>query len=455
MQTRINGKFIQLLRTFSPEELKDFELWLNSPWANTNKNLSQLLKKLKKYAPGYDHKLLTKERLFKQVMPDKNYSNYWINNLLSLAYRQAEQFLTTRRMLADENLKADLISQEFQNKHLEAHFFKITDQKAERLEGKEIKDWEDYLELLRINRRVYHHPNQNPRMKPGSPTIVKMNENLTLVFLLEKAMIINEMIFRNRILKDENHDIQKEMKIWRTAAEGVDDLTIELYQKRFGYTEENMVEAYFKLRKVFLKKFQKLNLLNQKIHFFSLANDTNYLKKKGKLASKEVLFLYKKGLELEILPIDNEISRVTFATIVVYSNVEKDFSFSTEFIQKYTRYLPFKTFHFQKISKMLNVQAYFDLFLKDESYFSYFTNFCFAYERWILRDKRFSKNNQEPYLRFIQKSKFLAKTLLSKNFNEEKLNSFLSKESNIQGRNWLLSKRDEILHREKEKELPT
>ena len=62
MDTRINGKFIQLLRSFSPEELKDFKVWLNSPWANTNKALPRLLDKLKKYAPDFEHKLLTKER---------------------------------------------------------------------------------------------------------------------------------------------------------------------------------------------------------------------------------------------------------------------------------------------------------------------------------------------------------------------------------------------------------
>ena len=184
------SKFVQTLKTFSVTELKSFEQWLNSPWCNSNKNLSKLVEKLKKYYPGFDNEKLTKEKLFKQVLPKGKFSDRRMNNLLSEGYLAAKQFLIFNNLSNNENLQKDLLTQEFQNRHLEDWFFRDTNKEIERLENKEIKDWEDHLDLLRLHRRIYHHPNQNPRMQPGGQTIVKMGKQLDLVYLLEKAAII-------------------------------------------------------------------------------------------------------------------------------------------------------------------------------------------------------------------------------------------------------------------------
>lgn len=68
-----------------------------------------------------------------------------------------------------------------------------------------------------------------------------MNEQIDLVYLLEKAALINEMIFRNRLLKGENHEVETELKKWCAASEGVHHPSIELYRVRFAYTEEAML----------------------------------------------------------------------------------------------------------------------------------------------------------------------------------------------------------------------
>ena len=142
------------------------------------------------------------------------------------------------------------------------------------MEEKLIKDWEDHVDLLRLHRRVYHHPNQNPRMKPGGQTIVEMGKQVDLVYLLEKAAIINEKLFRNRILKNENHDTEAELKIWLAASEGVAHPAIEFNKMRYGYQEETMLEQYFELRTAFLERYEELNEKEQKVHLISLLNDT-------------------------------------------------------------------------------------------------------------------------------------------------------------------------------------
>lgn len=471
------SKFVQTLKTFSNTELKSFEQWLNSPWCNSNKNLSKLVEKLKKYYPDFDNEKLTKEKLFKQVLPKGKFSDRRMNNLLSEGYLAAKQFLIFNNLTNNENLQKDLLTQEFQNRHLEDWFFRDTNKEIERLANKEIKDWEDHLDLLRLHRRIYHHPNQNPRMQPGGQTIVKMGEQLDLVYLLEKAAIINEKIFRNRILKNENHNIEKELKLWLLACEDVDHPAIEFYKMRFRYQEETMLEQYFDLRNTFLERYKELNLKEQKVHLISLLNDTILLYRSDLVEITENLPLYKLGLKTKIILHQGIINLVTFRTIVAASNYKKSFDYTHQFIESYSHHLKeefqtdginwakahtayweknleksltilinsqFNSPYFQLHSRLLTTQVYFDLYLKDYSYQSYLFDYFNSFEKWIIREKFGSEFLKKSYIRFIQKCRTLAKIYSNTNFNNDKFNQVLGDTINVQAIKWLYMKKEEI-----------
>lgn len=472
------SKFVQALKTFSEEDLKSFDQWLRSPWFNTNKNVPKLFEKLKKYYPDFDDSKLTKEKLFKQVLPNGKFSGRRMNNLLSEGYLAAERFLIFLNFSTNENLQRDLLTQELQNRHLEDWFFRDVQTEIDRLEAKPIKEWEDHLDLLRLHRRVYHHPNQNPRMQPGGQTIIKMGKQLDLVYLLEKAAIINEKIFRNRILKDENHAIESELKNWLAASEGIEHITIKLYRIRFAYREETMLEQYFELRAVFLERYNELNEKEKKIHLISLLNDTTLFVKRRKLSIVEQLPMLKLGLSTKILLYKGKLNINTYTIVIGASNFNKNFEFTNQFITNYTIKLnsqfqddaknwaithtfynqenyskaldvlisySFTSLFFKRIAKVLKTQIYFDLFLQDNSYLSLLFNYFDSFEKWILREKLGSNFNKKPYLAFVQKCRALAKHYTNVNFQLDKAKKILIDQDNIQSYQWLEKKRDEII----------
>jgi len=59
----IKSKAIQVLKTFSEDELRLFSKFVNSPFHNNNKNLSRLFAYLKKHYPLFDNKRFTKRTL--------------------------------------------------------------------------------------------------------------------------------------------------------------------------------------------------------------------------------------------------------------------------------------------------------------------------------------------------------------------------------------------------------
>lgn len=478
MSTILTSKYIKIIQTFTNEELKSFELWLRSPWANSNKNLIKLLDKIKKYYPEFSSPKLTKEKLFYQILPNGKFSDRRMNNILSEGYLAAEKFIIFQNLSKDENLQKNLLTKEFQYRHLEDWFFKDINKEISRLENTKIKEWEDHLNLFQLRRRVYLHPNQNPKMQLGGELIFKMNEELDLIYLLEKAYIINEKIFRNRVYKNENHPTNSDLEKWTSATKGVENLSVDFYKFRFDYHKNNTPEKYYNLRKSFLEHHYELSNKQKKVHLVSLLNDTTKLVRASHFDITELLPLYKLGLETEVIMSDGLISHNTYRTIVNVSNADRDFTFTKYFIESYTQKLDkkyqldalywanahtayrqekysesldillsydFKIHYFQLMTKSLTLQVYFDLLLEDHSYQDFLFNYFDSFEKWLHREKRNSNTLKKGFLKFIQKSRALAKYYSDVNFKPKKVIELLKDEPNVQASKWLRQKIEKVL----------
>lgn len=446
----------------------------------------RLFEKVKKHHPDFDNPKLTKEKLFKQILPKGKFSSRRMNNLFSEGYQVAERFIIFQNLKNSQNLQKEILTKEFQSRHLEDWFFKESEKEIERIESKEIKEWEDHLALLQLYRKVYHHPNQSLRMKPANHTLEKMSLPIDLIYLLEKAAIINEKIFRNRLIKGENHDVSLELEKWLVLSKNHHHPAIILYQMRFNYTDDNFLNHYLSIRKFFLENFEKLNHVDKKINFFSLVNDTSKLIRSRVFDITEHLPLYKIGLKTQIIFNEGTLTYFTYSMIVAASNTKKDFKFTKNFIETYSVKLEaniqkdgfnwakahtayyqgnlnhcldlllshdFKSQYFQQITKMLTTQVYFDLYLKDSSFQSYLFNYFDSFEKWLLRENFRSQLKKKSYLRFVQISRILAKSITQVNFNKNKIENLLKNESNIQASEWL-TRKIKIILKIKSKRLP-
>lgn len=474
-----SSKFVRLLQTFDEAELKAFDTWLRSPWCNSNKALPKLLEKLKRYHPDFEGGKLTKEKLFRQVRPKGKFSHRRMNNLLSEGYLAAERFLVFQRLAGEHNLQKDLLTRELQKRYLDQWFFKEVDREIDRLEKKSTKDWEDHLDLFHLYRRVYHHPHQEPRMQKGLAIISKMNEQIDLLFLMEKAVVINEMTFRNRFFREENHDVKSELGKWGSVAEGVQHPALDLYRMRFAGNSASMLPKYEQLWAAFKERFDELNARDQKAHLLSLLNDAKALIRSGQLDVSDSLPLYQFGLESGALFNQGKLTRNTYTSIVIASNTKGTFDFTTHFIDSFTGQVDkeiredclhwarahtaywkkdlepcldilqkyrFRSAHFQLISRVLLAQAYFDLFLKDPSYESYLFSFFDTFEKWLNREKIWSKATKDPFLLFVKFCRVLAQYHEDSNSDPKKVADLFEKRRDVQALNWLIQKKEEVLN---------
>jgi len=93
----LKSKFIDVIRTFSKDELKEFRDFVYSPFHNSNKNVIKIFELIKKHSPDYTTDLIDKEKLFNKIYPGKKYNDTVIRILLSDLLRLSEEYLALKR----------------------------------------------------------------------------------------------------------------------------------------------------------------------------------------------------------------------------------------------------------------------------------------------------------------------------------------------------------------------
>ena len=88
-----DSKIIKLLKTFSPEEIKQFTLFVHSPFYNRVKKVSALFGAVKKYYPAFESKKVSREKIYKKIYGKKTYNDDIMRNLQSDLWELACDFL--------------------------------------------------------------------------------------------------------------------------------------------------------------------------------------------------------------------------------------------------------------------------------------------------------------------------------------------------------------------------
>lgn len=90
-------KLIEILSTFSKDEIKEFEKFVASPFFSLGRDLKPFYKILKSYYPDFNNANFTYERIFKKLYPAEKYNKLKADNVLRVlssdTVKLAEEFL--------------------------------------------------------------------------------------------------------------------------------------------------------------------------------------------------------------------------------------------------------------------------------------------------------------------------------------------------------------------------
>lgn len=120
----IEHQVIETIKTFSPEEVKQFRRYLSSPYFNRSTVLVEIFELLAKFYPDFNSRKLTKEYISEVVFKCEEYKDSTVRNALYELQTLTEEFLTQENFRKSTVLSFDCLLKELREKKLTGVFEK-------------------------------------------------------------------------------------------------------------------------------------------------------------------------------------------------------------------------------------------------------------------------------------------------------------------------------------------
>jgi hypothetical protein len=469
-----------MLAILSKKEFRELGLWLQSPWANTNKKLVDLYQILQKQHPDFTDESLESEGLSRQLYPDKPFDDKQLRNLKAAFCKQAARFLAHQRLERDELLHGQLLAKVYLEKHETEWHEKVVEELVATLEAKQEKGAEEHLQLALLLDELYQRPSIAQHMQ-GQAALLSADRYLDSFYATLKWRHVIEMNERRLIMPEEALSVNEDIVFLEAMTARLNLPVLNVYQKRLRLAYPPTQEGFSQFKEVVFSEFEALPDSDRRLVFYYLINMAIQLWLKGHVQIMgELLDLYQWGLKEGVFLHHGRLPERTFSNIVTTANSLGQFDFTLNFIHEYKSKLSpdlqedggawsmAHTFYrqnrfdecisllsryrftghvFALQSKALLMQAYFEMFKKDTSYYLFLMDFVDAFRKYAIRNQFLSPDRRAAMLNFIRYTAGLAKQMIAKKLSLSWLEAYearLNEEQKIQGKQWVLEKLAEL-----------
>jgi len=335
------NNLIHLLKNLNNTEFRRLKKFLQSPFFNTNEQVTALYMLLKKYYPTFDAPSLTKQKVFKKLYPTLSYSDNKMRLLISDLKLVVEEYLVQLQLKKHTVERKKLWVNALAERNM-TKFYLMEEQKLQdNLKAVNIHDAIQFKELYSLNHMLLFNKT-NTNTQSNKNLVIKTNEYLDLFYFTRKLQYIASIASQNRVYK-----LKAQLPFTDLILKNIDTTTfaqfpifkilkylIELTQN--GHST-NKYQAVKQLTRQHFDEFApelKLNILQL------LFNHCAYLYKSGKVEFlKEQFTWYKFGFDKKTLVEQVQLTDITYKNTIVLACHYQDLEWVKAFIEEYTDYL--------------------------------------------------------------------------------------------------------------------
>ncbi len=473
------SKLFRLLSGLTPDEFSRFSKFVASPFYNTNPTQVKFYKLLKKAYPTFDQPNLKKEKVFQRLYPGKPFNYHLLGNLVSDMIRLTNRYFITLQIEKEEMAQKKMLLSAYSEKpNLYSDFVKQVKNMHQYLDGLPHRNAAYYHEKFKLEQLYFNHADTDKFKLKGEQYDTAM-QHLDQWYILEKLLMSCELKAREKPLS-EKHDIWLLKEIKNNITELINEDSIaETYLAMLNLLEQGEEKTYFDLKKIFIQNLEYFDKIHQQNILQSLINFSIQKGNKGdNMFLAENLELYKLGLEHELFFINGILNDLRYISITIVALKNNDIDWCFNFLNKYETYLAsqvskdakslgqglwlfnqkksqetiklinrveFNNIYYQVQARVLLLRAYFEEFLKNNSYFEIVVYHAKSFEKSINRNKSISKTWKENLLNFNWCIKQLVILIQDKEIKKiKKLKTKIEAIDNVAGKLWLLQKLDKI-----------
>ncbi len=469
------SKLIQLLKSLSKKEFKEFQGYVSSEFFNKNQQLIRLLDHLSHYQGYFDTSKLDKEVFFKKHYPTEKLEEQKFRYLQSDLTKLLEDFIAYSQYSKDNFQRKYFLLEALNQRNQDKYFLQELDAIKEQNDNSPFRDSVYYFNQHKISELSYQHTSEK-RNRAFDSSLQEVIDNLEITYLARGFRYYCEMINRRNILSVEyNLSFFDEMVKYLNNAIFDFVPAIRIYRLiHKALTEPDNQENYEEL----------LKCLNENSHLFSKTEQRgmyvfaqNYCIKRINRgepgALKQIFDLYQAMVDRDLIYEGNYVSQPDFKNIVTtglrLGEVEWVSGFIEEFRGKlnpefsenaftysmawvhFTRRefdkalrmllrVEFNDVYYHLDSKSLLMKVYFEM-----EEFDAFFSLVDAFKIYLRRNKFISEFQRETYHNFILLLNKLMKVKLRNNAMSLALHEEVCSTKPAADLVWLKTKSEELM----------
>lgn len=360
----MNNKAIDILKTFTKEDLKKFKDFLRSPFFNRSTKLVKFYNSLIAFHPEYNSKFLNEEKLLKKVNPDLPFNKSTILNLFSDLAKAAEKYFIQLNIQMNETGALDFLRDELFQRRLNK-YVEININKAEVMldETKSI-DSDFFITKYRLTNDMINHQMLNKKKSKQSSitrlAVLHADRGRYISYFFVKEMIRG---FDNLMVLDKTFMIDKEKNFIFKIFDEIDfekllrllvndsandfySKILEIYLAMFlAFSKPENEKHYYNYKNLLLSNLNCFSQIEIRYHCIKLIRYCMLKsgdEKKSDKYNKELFEIYNFILEndyyksslSEFIPVE------LYRTILLLSLKLSKYKWTFEFIKKYKSKLP-------------------------------------------------------------------------------------------------------------------
>jgi len=265
----LRNKAIIILKTFSKEEIKNFRLYLLSPFFNKNKKIVLLYNILVKYFyPDFDSEKLTNEFLMNKT-GTKSLSR--LRELISYLHELCNDYFSYLRMSSQKYEKERFLMHELEyrgEKKLYWNNIIEFEKKIDKTKNHGSVDFY-YKFLIYKSKGNFLSLHREPKNPESIKTIAKINDisnnYLNCFCLLNNVVSLNDFLYRSKKVKLNIEEFNS-INLFDLINKKIGDVNIwKMLKVSLTNKEKILLELYY--YKYLLKKFADIKIINEAIIF--------------------------------------------------------------------------------------------------------------------------------------------------------------------------------------------
>ncbi|HWA05074.1 MAG TPA: hypothetical protein VG961_00900 [Ignavibacteria bacterium] len=262
-----NIALVEILKTFSKDESKKFDRFVNSEYFNRKSAVTKLWNELKPFQPEFNSERLTREYIYAAIFPGKKFNYGTLKNLIY------ELTILARKFIELEHYSSQKIQNNFNlleailERRLSGLFEKAFKETAKIIE-KNIYESDHYRNKFHLQSLKQNYFIQQDKYYDTSTSSVYGNENITIGYFIDAFHNnYNQLLIQTELSAAQENRFMKKVLDFYNSAPVTFDFRVRIFYHAIMLIYEGGSEHFYEMKKLvedniaMLSHGQKYNFL--------------------------------------------------------------------------------------------------------------------------------------------------------------------------------------------------